>query len=395
MAFAGIAISPVEEDYIASVSLVSDHDGSIIGTKTSSSSPLSSLTKTIEGLISDIREIKLNACGLSISSALDAGRNYDLHKALESLETSAPRVNPTLMHGEAYTIAHLEKEEEIRVLFVDFISPNQFSATFYQGNNDDGKRATTIIHEEKVDLSAISKSTAGSAPNTLKAFKGAISSRRSEQPVQRIIVNNLPSEANFATDVEAEIAAEYPGISIVKITPERVAEAAALSLYAKSLLAPEGRILAQYGMPLPVSIASPTGSIITLVPSGYRIPCDQYVTLTNSKDDQESATIRILLGNHPLAKDNLERAVVTFNDLKPLPKGEARIRVHIKVSHLDGWRDAATITVSQDGGPTKSYLFPRLLAGLPDNADDEYIVSNKKEDNYVQYSDEVVGELSE
>lgn len=86
---------------------------------------------------------------------------------------------------------------------------------------------------------------------------------------------------------------------------------------------------------------------------------------------------------------------MVFNDLEPLPKGEARIRVNIRINHLDGWRDAATITVSQEGRPTKTYLFPQFFAGLPDNADGEYTASNKKEDLYAQYSDKIVGELPE
>ncbi|KAF9563498.1 hypothetical protein CPC08DRAFT_816587 [Agrocybe pediades] len=153
-------------------------------------------------------------------------------------------------------------------------------------------------------------------------------------------------------------------------------------------------------MILPVSIASASGSIIELVPATYRIPCNETITVTNSKDNQESATIRFLLGNLLVADENIEREVVVFNGLKPLPKGQARITVHFEVSSWEGWRKTAKVTISQEGGPSKSYIFPRLLNGaeLPDDYDDVYEVKNKKEDSDEdahRNPEAVLGELPE
>ncbi|KAF4610063.1 hypothetical protein D9613_010291 [Agrocybe pediades] len=78
-------------------------------------------------------------------------------------------------------------------------------------------------------------------------------------------------------------------------------------------------------MIVPVSIASASGSIIPLVPADYRIPCDETIVVTNSKDNQESATIRLLLGNLLVADENIEREVIVFNGLKPLPRSTLKL----------------------------------------------------------------------
>ncbi|KAF4609940.1 hypothetical protein D9613_010266 [Agrocybe pediades] len=404
MAFAGIAISPAGDEYHVSVSLVSSSDGSVIGTGSSSvPTPLSSLAKTIVSLFSEIEKVKVEKYAFTLSPSLAAYRVYDVEKATKGLEETigvSPR--PTSLFGESYVVGHLVKDSSDDLLFVDFVSPKEFAASFVQGTDKEGRRHCILWHQAKVPLGDASVSPALSArkSNNLHILKQAISRRRSTEPIHKVIVHNLPSESDSASDIETTISTEYPDIPITRITTDPVAEAAALTVYAEHVQPPKRRILGPYLMILPVSIASASGSIIPLVPADYRVPCKQTITVTNSKDNQESATIRFLLGNLLVADDNIEREVVVFNGLKPLPRGQARIKVQFEVSSRDGRRNMAAVTISQEGGPSKSYIFPRFLndGDLPDDYDDVYEVKNKKEDNDVDTirdPEAVLGELPE
>ncbi|KAF4609907.1 hypothetical protein D9613_010272 [Agrocybe pediades] len=400
MAFAGIAIAPAGNDYHVSVSLVSSSDGSVIGTRSSPvPTPISSLAKTIESLFSEIDKVKVEKYAFTLSPSLAADRVYEVVKATEGLEETigvSPR--PTSLFGEAYVVGHLIKDSSDELLFVDFISPTDFSVSFVQGIDKEGKREWKLLHQAKVSLGDASVSPASARKsNNLHVLKQAISYRRTKESIHKVIINNIPSEFDAASDIESTISTEYPDAPITKITTDSVAEAAALTVYAEHIQPPRGRILAQYGMIVPVSIASASGSIIPLVPANYRIPCDETIIVTNSKDNQESATIRLLLGNLLVADENIEREVIVFNGLKPLPKGQARITIHFEVSHRDGRREMATVTVSQEGGPSKSYIFPRFLndGDLPDDLD-AYQVENKKDDDDAESDpEEVTGELPE
>ncbi|KAF4609939.1 hypothetical protein D9613_010267 [Agrocybe pediades] len=405
MAFAGIAISPAGDEYHVSVSLVSSSDGSVIGTGSSSvPTTISSLAKTIECHFSEIGKVKIEKYIFTLSPSLAAYRVYDVQNATKGLEeTIGVRPRPTSLFGESYVVGHLVKDSSEDILFIGFVSPTEFSASFIQGTDKEGRRHWTLWHQVKVSLDDAPASPPSSRePNNLHILMQAISRRRSTEPIRKVIVNNLPSEFGAASEIESTISSEYPDVPITKITTDAVAEAAALTVYAEHTQPPpkRWRTLCPYGMILPVSIASASGSIIELVPATYRIPCNETITVTNSKDNQESAAIRFLLGNLLVADENIEREVVVFNGLKPLPKGQARITVHFEVSSWEGWRKTAKVTISQEGGPSKSYIFPRLLNGaeLPDDYDDVYEVKNKKEDSDEdahRNPEAVLGELPE
>ena len=114
---------------------------------------------------------------------------------------------------------------------------------------------------------------------------------------------------------------------------------------------------------------------ITLVLPLYRIPTDERIVLTISKDNQGSVTVHLLLGNHPLVNDNMMRGAAFLEGLTTLPQAEARIRVSFRVCLLEGWRDAAAVTVEQvdcEDGMKKTALFPKFFADLT-NDDDWYI----------------------
>ncbi|KAF9538968.1 hypothetical protein CPC08DRAFT_504763, partial [Agrocybe pediades] len=162
MAFAGIAISPAGDDYHVSVSLVSSRDGSIIGSR---SSPvrisISSLAKTIESLFSQIKNVKVKKYAYTLSPCLAADRVYEVDKATEVLkETIGANPRPTSLFGEAYAVGHLVKNSRNDLLFVDFVSPTEFSACFVQGTIEGGRRQWKLLHQAKVSLGDASVSPA-------------------------------------------------------------------------------------------------------------------------------------------------------------------------------------------------------------------------------------------
>ena len=215
-------------------------------------------------------------------------------------------------------------------------------------------------------------------------------------PFERVVLNNpLPQQLpNIRTFLEIH----YPGTPITINAPDVISASTATRLYTRLNLPPQPRRLGQYVVPLPVSVASASGSAITLVPPRYRIPTDERIVLTTSKDNQRSVTVNLLLGNHPLAKDNMVRGAAYLKGLKGLPKGEARIRVSFGVCIIEGWRDAAAVTLEQvdcEDGVKKTFLFPKFFADLT-NDDDRYeVVEQGVKVEYDQHSDKVVGELPE
>ncbi|KAJ7573999.1 hypothetical protein C8J56DRAFT_803528, partial [Mycena floridula] len=106
-----------------------------------------------------------------------------------------------------------------------------------------------------------------------------------------------------------------------------------------------------------------------------------------------TATVQLLLGNHPRVRDNWFRGSVRLENLVSDAKGAVRIQVSLEVHHETG----GEVIVEQpvEGGPRKMTLFPDLVAGYPDDYE-KYEVEGLSGMQYVEAGkDEVVGELPE
>ena len=92
------------------------------------------------------------------------------------------------------------------------------------------------------------------------------------------------------------------------------------------------------------------------------------------------------------------RGAAFLKGLKGLPKGEARNLVSFRVCLLEGWGDAAAVTLKQvdcEDGVKKTFLFPNFFADLTNDNDRYGVVERGMKVEYDQHSDKVVGELPE
>ena len=401
MASAGISLFRSSDGYVVSVSLFSSSAGSTIGTGIESVASLSSLLDTVKSLLRQWHESKVKAYLVSVPSAFPADEYYDVLNAITEgtshyyYDTDAPEPETTLAeddpsvfitHGEAYCATLPHNTTTSTILFLDFY-PDRLSSECLSSSFDKGERQTKTIY------TLTSPFTQGIPDEA--ALKSVIIVDP-KYPFERVVLNN-PLRQQLPT-VRTFLETHYPGTSITINTPDVISASTATRLYTKLNLPPQPRRLGQYVVPLPVSVASASGSAITLVPPRYRIPTDERIVLTTSKDNQRSVTVNLLLGNHPLAKDNMVRGAAFLKELKGLPKGEARIRVSFGVCIIEGWRDAAAVTLEQvdcEDGVKKTFLFPKFFADLT-NDDDRYeVVDRGVKVEYDQHSDKVVGELPE
>ena len=398
MASAGISLFKSSDGYVVSVSLFSSSDGSTIGTAIESVASLSSLLDTVKSLLRQWQESKLKAYLVSVPAAFPADEYYDVLNAITEgtshyyYDVDAPEPETTLAedapsvfitHGEAYCATLTHNTTTPTILFLDFY-PDRLSSECLSSSFDEGERQTKTIYSL---TSSFAQGISDEAALQTVIVAGP------KYPFEQVVLNNpLPQQLRT---VRTFLETHYPGTPITINTPDVIAASTAARLYRRLNLPPQPRRLGQYIVPLPVSVASASGSAITLVPPRYRIPTDERIVLTTSNDNQRSVTVHLLLGNHPLAKDNVVRGTAFLEGLKALPKGEARIRVSFGVCIMEGWRDAAAVTLEQvdcEDGVKKTFLFPKFFADLT-NDDDRYERGVKVE--YDQHSDNVVGELPE
>ncbi|EDR05089.1 uncharacterized protein LACBIDRAFT_303904 [Laccaria bicolor S238N-H82] len=398
MASAGISLFKSFDGYVVSVSLFSSSDGSTIGTAIESVTSLSSLLDTVKSLLRQWQESKVKAYLVSVPSAFPADEYYDVLNAITEgtshyyYDTDAPEPETTLAeddpsvfitHGEAYCATLPHHTTTPTILFLDFY-PDRLSSECLSSSFDKGERQTKTIY-------ALTSSFAQGISD-----EAALKIVDPKYPFERVVLNNpLPQQL---LTVRTFLETHYPGTPITINTPDVISASTATRLYTRLNLPPQPRRLGQYIVPLPVSVTSASGGAVTLVPPRYRIPTNESIVLTTSNDNQRSVTVHLLLGNHPLAKDNVVRGVAFLEGLKALPKGEARIRVTFGVCILGGWRDAAAVTLEQvdcEDGVKKTFLFPKFFADLTDDDDRYEVVEGGVKVEYDQHSDKVVGELPE
>ncbi|EDR04980.1 uncharacterized protein LACBIDRAFT_294984 [Laccaria bicolor S238N-H82] len=396
MAAAGISLFKSSDGYVVSISLFSSSDGSTIGTGIEQVTSLSSLLDTVKSLLCQWQESKVKAYLVSVPSAFPAdeyyvalntiteGTSHYYYYDTDALEpeTTLAEDDPSVFitHGEAYCATLPNNTATPTILFLDFY-PDRLSSECLSSSFDKGERQTKTIYTL---TSSFAQGISDEA-----ALKTVIIVDP-KYPFERVVLNNpLPQQL---PTVRTFFETHYPGTPITINTPDVISASAAARLYTRLNLPPQPRRLAQYIVPLPVSVTSASGGAITLVPPRYRIPTNESIVLTTSKDNQRSVTVHLLLGNHPLAKDNLVRGAAFLEGLKALPKGEARIRVSFGVCILEGWRDAAAVTLEQvdcENGVKKTFLFPNFFAGLTDDDDRYEVIEQGAEVEFAQHSDRV------
>lgn len=84
-------------------------------------------------------------------------------------------------------------------------------------------------------------------------------------------------------------------------------------------------------LPLTISLDTLGGIASPLVPRGSPLPATRTNTFTTAEDDQNVVTIRLVMGERPLAKYCVEMAKVDLGDIPPAPRGEAQIELTVVV----------------------------------------------------------------
>jgi hypothetical protein len=84
-------------------------------------------------------------------------------------------------------------------------------------------------------------------------------------------------------------------------------------------------------LPLTIGIETLGGIATPLVLRGSPLPATRTKTFTTAEDDQEVVTIRLVIGERPLAKHCVELAKVDLKEIPPAPRGESQIEVTVTV----------------------------------------------------------------
>ncbi|KIK02718.1 hypothetical protein K443DRAFT_5866 [Laccaria amethystina LaAM-08-1] len=367
MSIAGTSIFRLEEGYEGSTSFVSCVDGSYLGTKTSFIPSVPMVTEVVESTLSQFQP-RENSHHISIPNSylLADGDSTIIRHSLNAINQSIARNQGLpgfheeypVTHGEAYCGTLPHDESVIYVMFLDFcptyIASETLVSMFY-----DGERKTRKIRKSVV--APIQDISIEDAINRVAVFA-------CEPPLHRIVLNNPPP--SLTQLVQAVLSENYPEIPVISASASDVSQALANYQYLKSCLqGTQWRQTSAVYIPLPICIASPTGVAIPLEnrPGGSR--CLQERIFTSSVDNQATATVRLLLGDHPLAKDNLERGVVILEGLKPMPKGVARIKVSVDMFFQKAFLDMITMMVEQladdeETAPplvSKRFIFPHFF----------------------------------
>jgi len=211
----------------------------------------------------------------------------------------------------------------------------------------------------------------------------------------RIVILGPPSA--LAKAVESALTPKYPSIPVHIATPTELSKGTAMFAL-PSPNAARTRVTATYITVVPISIETADGRAVVIVPTGRKLrPVDESILLTTSVDNQTSVTVRIFLGNHAKAEDNLPSGTVVLEGLSPLAKGEAIIRVTLVIGHKEGATVTVEQVVDQDLGsaPRKVERFPDLIRYLGSDYQRFIVGDGLPSALYLEDSVKPVGELPE
>jgi molecular chaperone DnaK (HSP70) len=76
-----------------------------------------------------------------------------------------------------------------------------------------------------------------------------------------------------------------------------------------------------------LGIASRTGKIVTIIPSGTPLPVQRSLVVTTIDDKQDNIGLIVTLGERLRAEDNFQLSRIRLDDIEPGPKGEIRVKL--------------------------------------------------------------------
>ncbi|EDR06670.1 uncharacterized protein LACBIDRAFT_299718 [Laccaria bicolor S238N-H82] len=398
---AGTSLFQTEEGYFGSISQVSPADGSHRGTKTFSISSVSKLTELIEPTLSQF-STRAEYCTMSIGLVDDSNRE-DIRDSLNAISESIGRRNGfpypvkqyEVTHADAYCGTLPSDESIFYIMFLDF-APNRIASetlvTVYDDDDEDGGRKVLRIWESNVSIAE--SVSLEDAISSVAVYAG-------EPPLSRIVLINPPP--SLTPTLHATLPEIHPGVPIIVSSASDISQALATHQYLEF-----GRwsncCCFSVGTRIcpPICIASATGVAMPLVDLlvDWDEDCPQERVFSTSVDNQTTATLRLLLGDHPLAKDNVERGVIALEGLDPRPRGVGCIQVTAtSFPDMQGFWNMLTVKVEQlteDGQKcprttSKMFIFPHFFPNIRDEK--RYMFDARR--GYEYNSEEVQWELPE
>ncbi|PPQ79763.1 hypothetical protein CVT25_003317 [Psilocybe cyanescens] len=103
-------------------------------------------------------------------------------------------------------------------------------------------------------------------------------------------------------------------------------------------------------VPLRVGVAKADGFVLTALARNTTLPQEKSILLTTSKDNQTSATIKVVVGTNSIAKDNVTIAELALKGLTSRAKGNTIVRVSFSVE-LEGKTTIVAEEAVEEGSP--------------------------------------------
>ncbi|KIM25476.1 hypothetical protein M408DRAFT_331218 [Serendipita vermifera MAFF 305830] len=143
-----------------------------------------------------------------------------------------------------------------------------------------------------------------------------------------------------SAEITSLLEAQYPNTTIAWVSLADIAHGAAVVMHRQDTSYTQ-HMGAEY-LSLPVGVALASGETVNAIVKDCMMPRTETVIFTTSKDNQTTATVRILKGTLPCD-------VVTIEGLTAKPKGAVRIQVVLEV----GPSGSTVVTVEELGGTAR------------------------------------------
>jgi len=352
----GLCVSVLDDSYQFSLTTNDTPPESIQACATFASTSPSSLDSTIPSLASKFANLNQTSktffCLPSTTSTVHLRCIMNLVPKL-----GLPQLNKDPIHcRKAYTASLSADDFPISIHFLQ-CSPES-SAADLRDLEPNGNRILEIEHASRSINHSHTDDTSARAAQVLQELIMPFEDTRLAK--RRIVILDTHSDMIDALKTLLETA--IPAAPVYVATSADLS--AALSHYTPPNPNdyPRTKTMAQYCMPLPISIATADGNAVVAVPGDRKLrPAEETIFLTTSHDNQTSVRLDIYLGDHLDAKDNLLSGSVVLEDLVPMPKGKTVIRAKFVVSHSTG----TTVTVEQVLGKKRASSAPKVVAEFP------------------------------
>ena len=290
-------------------------------------------------------------------------------------------------HADAYCGTLPPDESILYIMFLDF-APNRIASetlvTVYDDADEDGGRKTLKIRENNVSITEYV--SLEDAISSVAVYAG-------EPPLSRIVLINPPP--SLTPTLHATLSEIHQNVPITVASAADISQALAKHQYLDFCM-PSNCCCFGVGFQIrpPICIASATGVAMPLVDRDGK--CTPARVFSTSLDNQTTATLRLLLGDHPLAKDNVERGVIALKGLDPRPRGVGCIQVAAAAfPDTQGFENMLTVKVEQlmaDGRncprtTSKMFIFPHFFPNARD--EERYIFDSRRGYEYMEVQSEL------